>query len=351
MDIDENGVIDMIDAALVDYCIQVACVPGSCTLPDPIGSCDVSAGGVYPEPCYLTSENVCTGWAGGTYVGDASCIPPCNSVNECASVDEDLIRDDNCIWWECDTGSCLDTPLTQFADMGGAFGACPPDTFANIHDKNHALSCFAGTNPCDPINIDAGGAFGVCPPDGFCNIHDANHALSAFAGTSTCSCPSGPLPEFDPTITGSATLFASASRRVVNPGSNVQVRFFVDGPIEALRSYQLDAIVTGGEAGVLELVEIVIEDRKNAAFIGRLDDFSAFNTSTGQMLSGLEANDGVVVQKERYLATFTYKASKDASGTFVVDVHDQETFLIAPDNGQIVVEGTEPAVIIISSRR
>ena len=157
---------------------------------------------------------------------------------------------------------CDFTPLTQFADMGGAFGACPPDGFANIHDKNHALQCFSGTNPCDPINIDSGGAFGACPPDGFCNIHDANHALSAFAQTSTCTCPAGPAPEFEPQVVDKARLLAVTRRRAISPGSTVKAHFFVDGSLRHLRSYQLEAIVTGGESGELKLIDIEVERRK-----------------------------------------------------------------------------------------
>jgi hypothetical protein len=283
---------------------------------------------------------------GGALV--ASCTA---SAADCADLDSDGARDDNCVWWECATDSCADTPLTQFADMGGAFGACPPDTFANIHDKNHALSCFAGTNPCDPINIDAGGAYGACPPDGFCNIHDANHVLSAFAGTSTCSCPSGPLPVFDPPVDGAATLVANATKQAVSPGSSVQVHVFIEGPVDALRSYQLDTTATGGKTGAIDLVDITVEERMDAAFYGTEATFEAFNTSTGQMLHGLETNDGVAVKEEAYLATFTFEVSKDASGKFVIDLligDDGQTFLISPDNGQIEIKGTTPAVITVS---
>jgi hypothetical protein len=277
---------------------------------------------------------------------------PCSDSLACADLDDNVVRDSNCVWWECVELACSGVSLIQFADMGGAFGVCQPDTFANIHDKNHALSCFAGTNPCDAINIDAGGPFGECPPDGFCNIHDANHALAAFAGTSTCSCPPGPAPEFGPIIVEEAYIAVEASSRTTTPGSTVHARVFADGILDALRSYQLEVEVTGGTAGTLNLIDIAVEHRKDDVFANRDDTFDAFNMQ-GRMLRGLEANDGVRA-KRGYLATFIFEASKEARGQFVIDVavgEGVQTFLVAPDEGQIEVIKSRAAVVTISDRR
>jgi hypothetical protein len=283
------------------------------------------------------------------------CVPVgCAVTANCADTDANGTRDDNCVWWECAAGSCLDTTLTQFADMGGAYGVCPPDTFANVHDKNHALSCFSGTNTCDAINIDAGGEFGQCPPDGFCNIHDVNHALSAFAGTTTCSCPSGPAPAFDPAVVGEAVLTLVPRTRTVQPGGTIAVDVFIDGRFDALRSYQLDVRVTGGKGGALKLVDMRIDDRKDAIFGGRADAFDAFNVNTSQMLSGLNGGNGVSIKGPAYLATFTYEASQDVSGQFVVDINGGEngqTYLIAPGDGEVTIGAPKPAVVGVSKRR
>lgn len=290
--------------------------------------------------------------SGGFWAVAASDVVSCAGATDCADLDTNGIRDDNCIWWECAADSCHETPLTQFADMGSPFGACPPDQFANIHDRNHALSCFAGTNPCDPINIDAGGAFGACQPDGFCNIHDANHALASFAGTSTCSCPSGPMPEFGPDVVGHATIGAALNHRTIAPGSEVRVQVFLEGPVHALRSYQLEAVVSGGAAGTMTLMSIDVEQRKDDVFGDRSDAFDAYNPD-GRMLRGLDENDGVAV-KEAYLATFTYGASKDASGMFVIDLAtgpNGQTYLVAPGDGMIEIVETVPALVSVAKGR
>jgi hypothetical protein len=286
-------------------------------------------------------------WAALT-TGGGACV---TDAAECADLDADNTRDDNCVWWECAAGICVDTTLIQFADMGGAFGVCPPDTFANIHDRNHSLSCFAGTNPCDPINIDAGGAFGACPPDGFCNIHDANHALSAFAGTNTCSCPAGPMPELEPLIVDMVDLRLVAGDREAHAGDEVQVRLFIDGPVADLRSYQLDVQPSGGKSGQLVLLDIAIEARRDHVFAGEPGTFDAFNPTTGQMLSGLDEDAGVSRRTGGYLATYTYAVSKDAAGPFVIDaVHGGagQSFLVAPQDGMIEIDTTSPAVITVS---
>jgi hypothetical protein len=121
-------------------------------------------------------------------------------LSDCADVDDDGVRDDACTWWSCSGGGCQGQPV-PFADLGGAFGACPPDGVTDGNDRFHALNCFANTDvagdsgyPCEAAppqayNVDAGGPFGDCLPDGVCDANDAFHALNAFDGSSTCTCP------------------------------------------------------------------------------------------------------------------------------------------------------------------
>jgi hypothetical protein len=275
--------------------------------------------------------------------------PGCSTTSDCCDVDMNGTRDDGCAWCECAGASCNTIPIT-FADMGGAFGACTPDGFANIHDKNHALSCFAGTNGCDALNIDAGGAFGACMPDGFCNIHDANHALSAFAGTTSCSCPSGPVPDMPVTIVDDTSVSLIADRRTLKAGDTVDIRVLLDEPLENLQSYQLHLDATGGHQGRLELVDVFFESRKDAAFAGRADQFDAVNLATSQLLAGLEGS-GQATRGGAVLATLRYRATTDARGRFVIDVrHDpktDQTYLISDYMDQIEVTGTTPAVVTV----
>jgi hypothetical protein len=271
----------------------------------------------------------------------------CEIANDCGDMNADGIRDDGCIWNECDAGACASQDIV-FADMGGAFGACLPDTFANIHDRNHALNCFAGVNTCSAINIDAGGAFGACAPDGFCNIHDANHSMTAFAGTNSCGCPAGPAPEWPAVIVGEAMFAMEPTIANVRPGDEVSIRVMVRSEVEP-QAYQLEVVVNGGRRGRVELVAIEIEPLRDWIFAGAGEAFDAFNVDRGQMLCGLSdpARDGNV---SGYLATYRYRATADASGTFEVMVHgasDSQTFLVGVDSAMIDIIGSEIAVISV----
>jgi Zn-dependent metalloprotease len=281
-------------------------------------------------------------------------VAGCAVTADCADTDANNIRDDNCTWWACAGANCDPTELTEFADMGGAFGVCPPDQFANIHDRNHALTCFAGTTTCDSINVDAGGAFGACAPDGFCNIHDANHALSSFAGLSTCTCPAGPMPDLGPEIVGSAGIASVSSSRTIRPGDKVHVRVALHAEQVRLQSYQLQMQATGGSGGQLSLVDVAIEQRDDWVFHGSTDVFQALNISASQMLAGLMDIEGAQIKTASYLATYTYVASEDAIGDFVVEVLTGEagqSDLVGPWNSKIELVYVEPVVIRVAPRR
>jgi hypothetical protein len=148
------------------------------------------------------------------------------------------------------------------------------------------------------------------------------------------------------------TLIPSAPR--VRPGGLVEVDVYLDGGLPDLRGYQLHGAVGGGRHGRLELVDLAIHERKNAAFAGH-SSWQAFNLATGQLLAGLDT-PGVSTTPRAYLATFTYRASADAAGTFTVELlHEdtdpaQRTFLFpTPANGRIRISGATPAVIDVAA--
>ncbi len=289
---------------------------------------------------------------------------PCVTAADCADQNTDGITDDVCVWWECNAGTCDDIAKIHPSDMGMPLGECPIDDFCNLADALHALTCFAGTNTCDVINIDAGSALGGCTPDGFCNLADALHALTCFAGTNTCSCGPAPEAQHEPNVVGEVTLFSVADDRAVAPGDEVRVRVFMtqqsppDREQEAVRdsvlvsAYQLHTSVSGGRSGSLELMGIEIEDHKNFVFGDSNDTFDAFNVETGQMLAGLYGGH-VEMSGGAYLATFTYRVQGDAAGTFVVDVlHNEanQTMLIgAEQTDKIEVARTAPAVVVVTT--
>jgi hypothetical protein len=330
------------------------------TCPQPTGACcsDVSCSTAFDEAFCLALGNT---WGGAfTTCDDAdmngtpdACEggggDDCSVAGDCCDLDANNIRDNNCEWCACNATVCEITPLPVYADMGGAFGACPPDFFANIHDRNLALTCFEGTTPCETLNIDAGGSFGTCPADGFCNIHDANHALNAFGGTNTCAC--GPAPEVDGggSVVGRADLVLRSSKRRIISGERVVMRVFVDGSTADLQSYQVAARASGGLAGQLQLVGVHIESRKDSLFSSASGAFSAFNVDSGRMLSGIATD--VSVKASAYLATFEFQASKNAAGAFVIDVDPAHTFLIQGAINEVAIDNSDAVIVHVSPRR
>jgi hypothetical protein len=277
-------------------------------------------------------------------------------------------------------------------------------------------------NPPLALNVDAGGAFGSCAPDGVCDGNDAFHALNAFSGETACSCPaggpapSGPAVVKDALVRGdtapivdSAEIALVAGRQTMRPGELVEVDVVLASPLADLRGYQLHLGTSGGKSGALELVDISI--RQPSVFTTPNDGaglkpmraglkpaptnktgptapadataptsaataataptspiapaaatspsaaWSAFNLRTQQMLAGLDG-PGVAAPEGAYLATFTYRASADAAGTFTVELlHDSSdrshrTFLFPTGaNGGIDIRGAASASVNVTAAR
>ncbi len=297
----------------------------------------------------------------------------CTGTASCADLNNDGRRDNACVYSECVAGECLSTDVV-FGDVGSEFGVCGPDATADGNDRFHTLNCFANIDPnggpgdaypCDDnapfaMNQDIGGQFGSCTPDGTCDGNDAFLTLAAFEGQANCSCPLDPSPEFErietkPVVMGQAELILVANRKVARPGELVQIDAYLSGTLQDLRGYQLHTTVRGGGRGTLSLRDIAIEQRDDHVFGGQ-ESFKAFNTSTDQMLAGLES-DGIAVNGRVYLASFTYRVEKDAAGTFLIDVlhndnnPEHRTFLFATQlNGHIEITGTTPATFEVPRR-
>ncbi len=318
-------------------------------------------GGVCQE-----GEDPCVGAAGCDEEND-ECLA-CQDFTDCGDLDMDDVSDDNCMWYQCMDNECSSIPR-QFADLGGPFGECMIDNVTDNNDRFHALNCFANVDtdgsvpyPCEPsapftINVDAGGKFGACCPDGVCDSNDAFLVLNAFAGSTTCSCPDacgGPAPVTGPVVTEKARLSLIAERGVIQAGQTIEVDVFMDSALKDLRGYQLHVEVSGGSSGSLTLVDMAIRSHPNYVFDGR-GAWDAFNLGTAQMTAGLDT-PGIATPRRGYLATLTLVASRDAAGTFAVDLlyddtaGNYRTFLFPSlPTGKIAIDRTTPAVIRVGT--
>ncbi len=281
----------------------------------------------------------------------------CTAIADCADLDGDGVRDDNCVWWACNGGTCAGSSI-DFADMGGQFGQCAPDGTADGNDRFHALNCFANQNAdgsapynCEvaaptALNVDAGGPFGDCSPDGVCDGNDAFHALNAFDGSSLCTCAAEPLPELPPVIRGTAEIELRATRRSLRAGEVVNVHVILTTALDDLRGYQLHLGARGGRTGSLVPVDIAVAPRKGAPF-AEDTPWQAFNLGTTQMVAGLDG-PGIAVPAGAYLATFTFRATENAEGEFIIELrHDHDN----PDHRTYLFGTRADHMVIVSYAR
>jgi hypothetical protein len=124
-----------------------------------------------------------------------------------------------------------------------------------------------------------------------------------------------------------ADLALVPSERLIHPGELVEVDVFLDSAaLRDLRGYQLHLGVSGGRSGTLEVVDISIGQPNVFTSVverrGTSDErpvWSAFNLQTQQVLAGLDGA-GIPAEPGAYLATFIYRASADAAGTFDIEL-------------------------------
>jgi hypothetical protein len=316
---------------------------------------------------------------------DCAAQLPCVDKGDCADTNvPNGIRDDNCVFWECIGGVCVGPTDQIYGDIGGPGGSCMRDGSPDANDGFHVLNCFANSNfgmpgpyQCDdallPINADIGGAGLDCCCDGACDANDRFLVLQSFAagggpaGPNMCVCPTNPISpghscpppnatgprNYDPQITDTASVSAVASQRTAQAGDLVKVDVFIDTALSGLQGYQLHLGTSGGRRGSLELVDVSIAGRADHVY-AEIPHWDAYNVQTHQMMAGLDSA-AVATPSKGYLATFTYRVSPDASGTFVVDVlgyqpskSDQRTFLFGPGGGMIALQQTHPAVIVVT---
>jgi hypothetical protein len=265
------------------------------------------------------------------------------------------------------------------ADVGGETGSCALDTACEGSDIFHVNNCFTNMNtlggvgyPCEAspplaLNVDAGGP-STCLPDGVCDAQDVFHVQNCFQNDwfdgsipYQCGCPGpGPAPAqtpLPPQARASLVLRAPESLRA---GEIVEVDVHLGSGLEALRGYQLHIGLRGGRRGRLELEDIIVDaSRRDYAFAETPATWSAFNREIAQMYAGLEDGEGTPVEAGAYLATFVYRASRDARGDFVAEVRydgstlfpEDRTFLFGRHAGPVAVSATTPARITIRGRR
>ncbi len=313
---------------------QGCCLPdGSCIVTDP-NCCQLLGGQVSPALCLadqaccidpalaplgcLDTDPVCCQQIGGSPLGPAFL---CSGVDLNGTGVDDVCE--ACVdKSECYDGSACTCNLC-------VQGLCenPPRTYGDV-DCNGTVSLFDlfcvldgfsnNFTNCNEVDVD----LDPCPTgNGTINLGDLFAVLNAFSDIDPC-CGGGPAPQralgLERGLGRTDDLGASIIRLVpteteIRPGGLVTVNVFAERFVD-LRGFEIK-VIAAGHRGSLDLVNVDVElDRKDFAFRGQTA-FTVVDESGGRF-AGIILEDGVASTKPRYLGSFTYKASRDARGSF-----------------------------------
>ncbi len=133
-------------------------------------------------------------------------------------------------------------------------------------------------------------------------------------------------------------------------GGQHLIDVYIEG-VDSLRGYQLRLTSGGGDSGSLELTRVSVdESRDDFVFFGS----NVINASTkllGQLAS-VRADGPTPANQARYLGTYVYSATRDASGLFRVNVESgSDSVLVGPQNGELGFNVGADARIFVGSTK
>ncbi|MEK6676905.1 MAG: hypothetical protein AABZ47_14790 [Planctomycetota bacterium] len=131
-----------------------------------------------------------------------------------------------------------------------------------------------------------------------------------------------------------------------HPANSVlTVNVFVDSPI-ALRGYQTALDVSGGSAGTLSLESLVVTDTRTDFVFHTLSDVPAIDNGNARVASALFSG-AASGSPSKYLATYTYRASSNAAGTFTISIRTEDTMLRDENSGSVNWEVGDVAEVTV----
>ena len=130
-------------------------------------------------------------------------------------------------------------------------------------------------------------------------------------------------------------ILLNADRTILQAGDQIAIDVLVAN-VENLQTFQVALDVKGGEQGSLELQQIVIDENRPEYVFGRGNALDATNVKTREAAAVL-LSDSVDAAEPALLATFLFRASRGAAGTFTFSLAGSEhTFL--RDAGAVAIE-------------
>lgn len=141
------------------------------------------------------------------------------------------------------------------------------------------------------------------------------------------------------------TITVVASQGTIQPGEEVTLEVFVKGGISDLRAYQVALTFSGGTSGQLTTSNMWMDtERADYVFAGH-EKLDALDR-TGGRAGAVILSGGTGAMRMGYLASYTAKASADASGTFTVNVRTQDASLVANTGSRFIEFASGPDAVI-----
>lgn len=136
------------------------------------------------------------------------------------------------------------------------------------------------------------------------------------------------------------------SAATVAPGGEITVDVFVSNASN-VRTYQVAIDAEGGDAGALTRSEVWIDADRADYLFGTAQAIKAVDDVHGRAGAVL-FDGGVNAMSPMYVGTYTFEASTDASGSFVITPRvGEDTFLSDPEHVHIAYR-VEPVTVTIS---
>ncbi|MBI4717793.1 MAG: hypothetical protein HY763_08325 [Planctomycetes bacterium] len=118
------------------------------------------------------------------------------------------------------------------------------------------------------------------------------------------------------------------------PGGTVAVDVFVSNAKD-MAVFQLRVEATGGDRGSMKLDGIKVAKERPDFVFGTAEILDAADMVNGRV-GALRYNGGNTVDKPAYLATFTFKASDDAQGTFRFSLKEGDDNFLNDSNAILI---------------
>ena len=246
------------------------------------------------------------------------------------------------------------TYTRMWGDVSGGwqvFEWTPPNNLISQDDCQAVLAAFQHVDGAPALQwADLVGEPNQCIPDGMISLADVMACCDALNGidyvTSTgCDNPCGSMSRGSASET--ATIDLAASRMFMRPGDTVDVDAYASGAL-SLRSYQVAVDASGGTAGGLIQDTLSIDPARDVLSPGGVTYIGTDHVG-GRIVNVREVG-GEAVADDTYLATFSFRASPAADGTFTFSVRLADTGLANADSERVDVVSTNGATVTVFKR-